>query len=156
MKLTFWMHVHQATPLQRHLHPIHFQWSTHVLAHLPSSRATMLAHAFSTPTNITEFGRISYCCICWNNSIAFPPLPAFHMSQYHGSPSYHILRGYLVEHSPSNQSRLPHFAYMSTKLHPNKDFRLTTSLDDMFHEQVYPSSRALKPAHTLITWTKVN
>ncbi len=69
--LTFWMHVHQATPLQRHLHSIHFQWSTHVLAHLASSRATMLANAFSTPTNITEFGRISSCCICWNNSIAF-------------------------------------------------------------------------------------
>jgi len=92
--LTFWMHVHQATPLQRHLHSIHFQWSTHVLAHLASSRATMLANAFSTPTNITEFGHISSCCICWNNSIAF-----------------HLC---LHSHVPiSWQSKLPHFEMVS-------------------------------------------
>jgi hypothetical protein len=152
------MHVHQATPLQRHLHPIHFQWPTHVLAHLPSSRATMLlAHAFSTPTNITEFGHISSCCICWNNSIAFHDCLHFTCPNILAVQVTTFGNGILLNTLQATSQGLSHFAYMSTKLHPNKDIRLTTSsMNDMFHEQAYLSSRALKPAHTLITWTKVN
>ncbi len=41
--------------------------------HLPSSIATMLAHAFSTPTKVTESGCTPSCCICWNSPSAFWP-----------------------------------------------------------------------------------
>ncbi len=42
-------------------------------AHVPSSRATKLAHGFSTPTKITEDGHTASCCIFWNSSSAFCP-----------------------------------------------------------------------------------
>ncbi len=44
---------------------------------LPSSSATTLAHAFSTPTKVTVSGCKHSCCICQNRSNAFCPCPHF-------------------------------------------------------------------------------
>ncbi len=46
-------------------------------AHLPSSSAAILVHAFSTPTNMTDSGSTPSCCICWKSSSAFCPCPHF-------------------------------------------------------------------------------
>ncbi len=69
-------------------------------AHLLPSSTTMLAHAFSTTTKVTKFGRTHSCCVCWNSSNALCYCP-LHMSQYHDIPSDHIWRWHLIEHSPS-------------------------------------------------------
>jgi hypothetical protein len=37
----------------------------------------MLAHAFNSPTKVTELGCTPSCCICQNSSIASCPLPHF-------------------------------------------------------------------------------
>ncbi len=76
-------------------------WMICSWAHQPSSSATMLAHAFSTPTKVTKLGCTPSCWIFGNSAKCPFPLAAFHMSQYHGGPSDHILRWHLVEHSPS-------------------------------------------------------
>jgi len=41
--------------------------------HLSSSSATMLTHAFSTATKVTESSHTPSCCICQNSSSAFCP-----------------------------------------------------------------------------------
>jgi len=63
--------VHQATPTQRYLNPIHFQWSAHEHTYLLQGRLT--THAFSTPTKVTEFGHTPSCCNCQNSSSVFCP-----------------------------------------------------------------------------------
>ncbi len=52
-------------------------WMICSWAHLHTSRATMLAHAFSIPTKVTRFGRAPSCCICQNSSSVFCHCPHF-------------------------------------------------------------------------------
>jgi hypothetical protein len=52
-------------------------WMVCWCAHLPSSSATTHAHAFSTPTKVTESSCTLSCCICQNRSSAFCPCPHF-------------------------------------------------------------------------------
>jgi len=80
-----------------------------------------------------------HVCIC------FLPLPAFHMSQYHGGWSHYISRWHLIEHSCSTLNA-PTFCIHVNQATPHKDFRLTTIRSLSVH----------KPPHALITWTKVN
>jgi len=47
--------------------------------HLPSSRATISAHAISACTKVTRFGYEPSCCICPNSSTVFCPCPHFHV-----------------------------------------------------------------------------
>ncbi len=107
--------------------------------HLPSSSVTMLAHAFNNPTKVTESGHTPSCCICRNSSSAFCPCPYFACSNtlaFQVTTFWDTLQA---------SSMFPHFAYMPTKL-----LHWKTSWTSL------PSSSAPKPAHALITWTKVN
>ncbi len=51
--------------------------------HLLSSSATMLAHAFNTPTKVIESSHTPPCCICHNNSNVFYFHPHFTCPKYH-------------------------------------------------------------------------
>ncbi len=97
---------------------------------LPSSSAIKLAHAFGTPTNVTEFGCTPCCCIHQYSSSAFCPCP------YFTCPNIMVLqvttsRDGILLNTLQASSRLPHFAYMSTKLLPYKDIWLQTTLKDL-------------------------
>ncbi len=59
-----------------------------------------------------------------------PPLPTFHMSQYHCGPSDHISRWHLIKYSPIVLKTLT-FCIHVHHATPHKDIRLATTLDDL-------------------------
>jgi hypothetical protein len=59
------------------------------------------------------------------------PLPTLHMSQNHGSPSNHISRWRLVEHSQSTQNA-PKFCIHVNQSFAHKDIRLPTTLNELY------------------------
>jgi hypothetical protein len=93
---TLCIHVNQATPHKNITFKttLKIYWWTHML----SSITTMFAHIFNTPTKVTKFGCTPSYCIFQNSSNTFLPLVRFHMSQYHGIPSDHILIWHLVQY----------------------------------------------------------
>ncbi len=107
---------------KRRSHPL---WTISSWTHLPSSIATMLAHAFSTPTKVTAFGCTPSCCICWNSFCAFCPWP--HLTCLN-IMVVNILTWHLVVHSPSILYA-PTFGLHVNKAIPQKDISLTTTLN---------------------------
>jgi len=77
------------------------------------------------------------------------------MSWYHGSPSDHILRWHLVEHSPSICHAPAFYIYANQTILHKKIKATTTTLNDLFMNKPLPSSCAPKPTHALVIWTKV-
>ncbi len=99
--------------------------------HLPSSSATTLAYAFSTPTRVTEFGCTPSCCIFWNTYSAFCPCPHFTSPNIMAVQLTTFLRLQLVKHSSSILND-PTFCIHLNQAIPHKDIRLTTTLNDLF------------------------
>jgi hypothetical protein len=120
--------------------------------HLLSSIATMLAHAFNTPTKVIEFGCTP--CIYRNSSNAFCPWPHFTWPNIMVVQETTFWDGIFLN-TLQTSSMFPHFAYMSTKLSPTK-----TSNSQPFwlicSWTCLPSLSAYNRAHTLTTWIKVN
>ncbi len=83
--------------------------------HLPSSRATILAHAFSTPKKARESGCTLSFCICWNSSSTFCPCLDFTCANIMAFQVTTSQDG-ILSNTLQDSSMLPHFAYMSTKL----------------------------------------
>jgi hypothetical protein len=67
---TLCIHVNQATTCAK-TSDSKSLWTTCWWTYMRFSIATMVAHAFSTPTKVTEFGHTPSCCICWNRFSAF-------------------------------------------------------------------------------------
>ncbi len=134
---------------QRHQTHNHFEWSAHEHSY-PLHRATTLAHAFSTPTKVTEFGSTLSCCICQN---AFCTCPHFTcpISLCSNWPRLEMACCWTLSKCP----QCPHFAYMSTKLLPTKTSDQQPLWMSCSWTSLLPSS-APKPANVLITLTKVN
>jgi len=93
-------------------------WLMSWWTHLPSSIATMLAHAFSTPTKVTESG--THLPVAFVEIVQVPSALA-HISHVPLSwcskwPHFEMASCWTLQAS----SMLPHFAYMSTNLLPTK------------------------------------
>ncbi len=148
---TFCIHVHQATAHTNIWIPS--IWMICSWAHLPSSSATKLAHAFSTPTKVTESDLKPCCCICWNSSNSFWPCPHFTcpnimLFQMTTSQDSILLNTFQAS------SMLPNFAYMSTKLLPTKKSE-SHPLFMVCSWAYLASSSATMLAHAFKTPTKV-
>ncbi len=127
-------------------------WTISSWTHLPSSSATMLAHAFSTPTKVTAFGHTPSCCICWNSSSAFCPWPhltCLNIMVVQVTTSWHGILSYTLRAS----FMLLHLAYMWTKLYPRKT-PASQPLWIICWRVCLPSWSAPKLAHALSTGTK--
>ncbi len=102
-------------------------WMSFSSANLPSSRATMLAHAFSTPTKVTEFGHphfpvafvevvplpsalalISYVPISWQSKWPHFEMATCWTLSKHPQGS-HILHTCQPSYSPQRLQTLNHF-----------------------------------------------
>jgi len=132
-------------------HPL---WMICSWAHLPSSSATKLAHAFTTPTKVTESGFTPSCCICENSSSAFCPcahFPCHNIMAFQVTPS----RDGILFNTLWASSIMPHLAYISTRLHPTKASP-SQPLWIICSWTCLPSSSARKLAHALSTGKKVN
>ncbi len=114
--------LHTCQPIyspQRHSSPNRFEWWYDDEYTCPLPSAITLSYAFSIPTKVTEFGHTPSCCICRNSSSAFC------LAYIFTCPNIMVLQvtttwdGILLN-TPQASSRLPHFAYMSTKLFPTK------------------------------------
>ncbi len=122
--------------------------------HLPSSIATMLGHAFSTPAKVRESGCTQCCCICQNSSSVFCPCLHFTCPN---TTAFQVTTSWddTLLNTLQASSMLPHFSYMSIKLLHTKTLdSQTLSMSYLWTSLL--SSSVPKPAHALITWTKVN
>ncbi len=97
-------------------HPL---WIICWWAHLPSLSATMLAHAFNSPTKVTELGCTPSCCICQNSSIASCPWLHFTCPNTM-AVQVTISWDEIFLNTLQAFSMLPHFAYMPMKLLPTE------------------------------------
>ncbi len=134
---------------KRRSHPL---WTISSWTHLPSSIATMLAHAFSTPTKVTAFGRTPSCCICWNSFSAFCPWPhltCLNIMVVQVTTSWYGILSCTLRAS----FMLLHLAYMWTKLYPRKT-STSQPLWIICWGVCLPSWSAPKLAHALSTGTK--
>ncbi len=82
---------------------------------LPMSSASILAHAFTTPTKVTGFCLTLSLCICWNSSNAFSASPHFTCPRIRLVQETTSRAGILLKTCCAS-SMLPHLAYMSTRL----------------------------------------
>jgi hypothetical protein len=82
----------------------HQLWMICSWEHLSTSRAKMLAQAFSNPTMWSHNFPLQFIEI-----VPVPSCPTFHMLQYHGGPSHHNLIPRILSDALQASSMLPHF-----------------------------------------------
>ncbi len=136
---TLCIHVNQATAHAK-TSDSKSLWMTCWWTYLLFSIATMVAHAFSTPTKVTEFGHTPSCCICWNSSSAFCPWSNFTCPNIMAVKVSTFRDGILLN-TLQACSMLPHFAYMSKQATPRKTSDLQpvwiSCLEQACHLQVF-------------------
>jgi hypothetical protein len=98
-------------------HPL---WMICSWAHLPSSHETILAYAFSNLTKVWESGCTPSCCILLKYFQCLPPSFAFSHVPISGRTKVTTSQDGILLNTHQASSTLPHFAYMSTRLHPKR------------------------------------
>jgi hypothetical protein len=120
----FGIHIHQATPHK----PL---WMIRSWACLPSSSASTLAQAFSTPTKAPQSGCTPFCCIYLNSSNASHPCPHFTYPNIMAVQQTTLCDGTLVNALQAYSMR-EHLAYMLMRLQSHNQFQWP------FHEHAWP------------------